>query len=130
MKIEFRRENLALVARPLIAATVIAAVVMAIGALPALTVVMATANRASGAIATLPESLATPPLPQRTVLLDAEGEIIASIYDQNRIEVPLSEISLPMQQAMLAIEDARFYDHRGVDLRGTLRAALSNFLTG
>ena len=111
-------------------AVLVGALALAVGAIPILTVTMATASRASGAIATLPESLATPPLPQRTVLLDANGELFASLYDQNREEVPLEEISPAMQQAMLAIEDSRFYQHRGVDLRGTLRAALSNLLTG
>lgn len=111
-------------------AVLVGALALAVGAVPVLTVLMATASRASGAIATLPENLATPPLPQRTVLLDANGDLFASLYDQNREEVPLSEISLAMQHAMLAIEDSRFYQHRGVDLRGTLRAALSNFLTG
>ena len=71
MKFKPRTKDIASPIRAMSAAILVGALVLAIGAIPILTVLMATASRASGAIAALPESLATPPLPQRAVLLDA-----------------------------------------------------------
>ena len=55
---------------------------------------------------------------------------LATFYGQNRIDVPLDKISQVMQDAIVAIEDARFYEHDGVDLRGTLRALVANTQAG
>jgi membrane peptidoglycan carboxypeptidase len=74
----------------------------------------------------LPSTLVTPPLPQRTRILAKDGSLLAVIYEQNRIEVPLSKIAPVMQQAIVAVEDGRFYDHRGVDPRGLMRAFVGN----
>ena len=65
------------------------------------------------------------PLPQQNVITDIHGEQIAVLYAQNRIEVPLADISPLMQQAIIAIEDQRFFQHSGIDIRGTLRALVS-----
>ncbi len=73
----------------------------------------------------LPASLTTPPLPVRTVIRDKNGGQIAQLYKENRVEVPLSAISVYLQRAVIATEDARFYDHNGVDLKGTARALAS-----
>src|SRR5262245_46608505 len=69
----------------------------------------------------LPDELATPPLAQNSYILAADGSRIATFYDQNRISVRLSAVSDVMRQAIVAVEDARFYEHGGIDLRGTLR---------
>jgi membrane peptidoglycan carboxypeptidase len=45
-------------------------------------------------------------------------------------KVPLSEISLPMQEAMLAAEDHRFYEHHGIDTLGLIRVAIDNIRAG
>ena len=74
----------------------------------------------------LPSQLIAPPLPQRSRILASDGSVIATIYEQNRIEVPLSAVAPVMRQAMVAIEDRRFYDHGGVDPRGMLRALVGN----
>lgn len=74
----------------------------------------------------LPTELNTPELPERSVVLASDGSVLATIYYQNRIEVPLSSVSPIMRQAIVAIEDARFLDHPGIDLRGTMRAIVSN----
>jgi membrane peptidoglycan carboxypeptidase len=63
---------------------------------------------------------------EASVVLAADGTRIASFWDENRVAVPLSKISPIMKKAILAIEDARFYDHGGIDLQGTLRAFVSN----
>lgn len=78
----------------------------------------------------LPDELNTPPLPERSVILSADGSILASLYYQNRIEVPLDSIAPIMRQATVAIEDSRFLEHNGVDFRGIVRAAASNASSG
>jgi membrane peptidoglycan carboxypeptidase len=74
----------------------------------------------------LPEELKTDPLSQRTTILDANGNRLASLYDENRITVPLTGISRTMIKALVAIEDYRFYQHGALDLKGTLRALVTN----
>ena len=74
----------------------------------------------------LPEELETDPLSQRTTILDANGNRLASLYDENRITVPLKGISRTMVKAVVAIEDYRFYEHGALDLKGTLRALITN----
>jgi penicillin-binding protein 1A len=50
------------------------------------------------------------------------GQVIDNLYQENRVEVPLSEISPYKQQAIVAIEDERFYQHLGIDPIGVARA--------
>ena len=78
----------------------------------------------------LPDALSTPPLPQRSLILASDGSLLASLYYQNRVEVPLESISPLMRQATVAIEDSRFLDHNGVDLRGVLRSIATNVDAG
>lgn len=60
-------------------------------------------------------------------MYDIHGELINSFQSgQNREFVPLSHIPKSLIDATLAIEDKRFYDHPGVDLRGIARAAVVN----
>ncbi|QHC72881.1 transglycosylase domain-containing protein [Rathayibacter sp. VKM Ac-2805] len=54
--------------------------------------------------------------------------LLASFYDQNRIEVPADRIADSVKDALVASEDPRFYDHGGIDLQGTLRAIASTYL--
>ena len=63
-------------------------------------------------------------------IFDRKGQLLWEFYDPDggkRTVVPLSEISQNLIDATLAAEDAFFYEHRGVDLRATIRSA---FLTG
>lgn len=78
----------------------------------------------------LPDALSTPPLPERSVILASDGSLLATLYYQNRVEVPLESISPVMRQAIIAIEDARFLDHNGVDARGVVRAFARNTTAG
>lgn len=68
-------------------------------------------------------------LPQHTIVLDKDGGEIARFYSENRIDVPREAISENFITALIATEDARFYEHGGVDPRGMGRAAVSNLLT-
>jgi len=72
----------------------------------------------------------TPPLSQRTTILDAEGGQIATVYSRDRTVVPLKNISPYMQKAIVAIEDSRFYEHGAIDLKGVLRALNKNAQSG
>ncbi|MDP9399037.1 MAG: penicillin-binding protein [Actinomycetota bacterium] len=74
----------------------------------------------------LPATFTAPPLAQNSRVLAADGSVVATFYDQNRVLVPLSEVAPVMRQALVAIEDSRFYDHAGVDARGTVRALVNN----
>ena len=78
----------------------------------------------------LPSEFAISPLAQQSRILDADGKLIANPYDENRIIVPLDKISENMQQAQIAIEDSRFYEHGGLDVRGFSRAMVSNLQGG
>jgi penicillin-binding protein 1A len=65
---------------------------------------------------------------ESTRIYDRKGALVANIHgDEDRVVVPLADISPNIQRAVMAIEDNRFYQHRGVDIRGTFRAAFSNF---
>ncbi len=67
----------------------------------------------------------TPP-PQRTVFYARDGKtVIATIFTQNRVPVPLSQIPTTLQQALIDTEDRRFYKHHGVDMRGLVRSAFN-----
>ncbi|WP_427015578.1 transglycosylase domain-containing protein [Pseudarthrobacter sp. P1] len=57
-----------------------------------------------------------------TKLLANDGSLIANFYDQNRIEVGLDEMSPYIKDGIVAIEDARYYEHGGIDTTGILRA--------
>ncbi|MCX5405614.1 penicillin-binding protein [Streptomyces sp. NBC_00335] len=78
----------------------------------------------------IPANLKTPPLSQRTTILDAEGGLIATVYSRDRQVVPITAISPYMQKAIVAIEDSRFYEHGAVDLKGILRAVNRNAQEG
>ncbi|MFD7257893.1 transglycosylase domain-containing protein [Streptomyces sp. NPDC059874] len=78
----------------------------------------------------IPANLKTPPLSQRTTILDAEGDVIATVYSRDRQVVPLTAISPYMQKAIVAIEDSRFYEHGAIDLKGILRAVNRNAQEG
>jgi membrane peptidoglycan carboxypeptidase len=78
----------------------------------------------------LPDELTRPPLPQRSVMLAADGSPIAYFYDENRVDVPLSKIAPVLQNAVIAIEDSRFYQHGGIDPKGVVRAAINDSTGG
>jgi membrane peptidoglycan carboxypeptidase len=78
----------------------------------------------------VPADIRTPPVPQRSVILAADGSKIATFYYENRVDVPLDKVAPVMRKAILAIEDNRFYEHGGLDVKGTLRALASNVAAG
>lgn len=110
--------------------SVLAGVVMAGIALPAVGALGLAAKGSVESFDELPANLKTPPLSQRTTILDAEGGQIATVYSRDRTVVDLKDISPYMQKAIVAIEDSRFYQHGAVDLKGVLRALNSNARSG
>lgn len=78
----------------------------------------------------MPSALPEQPLPQRSVMLAADGTTIAEFYSENRVPVALKQVPKILRTAVVAIEDSRFYDHHGVDFRGIARALLNNALGG
>ncbi|ACL42333.1 glycosyl transferase family 51 (plasmid) [Pseudarthrobacter chlorophenolicus A6] len=65
-------------------------------------------------------------LPQHTVLLDRNGKEFARFFSENRVDVRLAQISPTFTEALLATEDARFYENGPIDFIGTMRATIVN----
>ncbi|HMN20341.1 MAG TPA: penicillin-binding protein 1A [Ottowia sp.] len=65
-----------------------------------------------------------PKLPLR--VYTAEGRLIGEFGEERRNLTPIAQIPQVMKDAVLAVEDARFYEHGGIDYLGVLRAALAN----
>jgi membrane peptidoglycan carboxypeptidase len=99
-------------------------------AIPFAGVVGFTARNVAESVDDLPQELETEQLPQRTEIQDKGGKVIATLYDQNRVNVPLRQISRTMVEAIVAIEDYRFYQHGALDLKGTVRALFTNQAAG
>ena len=72
-----------------------------------------------------------PKADQRSVVLSKDGKVLATLAGaEHRVVVSLKRIPLSVQQAVIAIEDAKFYEHHGVDPAGLLRALLFNVKSG
>src|SRR3954465_4629023 len=65
-----------------------------------------------------------PKLPLR--VYSADGILIGEFGEERRQLTPISEIPKVMKDAVIAVEDARFYSHSGVDYMGVLRAGIAN----
>lgn len=77
------------------------------------------------------EKQAVRPSALTTKVYAADGTFLADLHaEENRVVIPLSDVPLQLQQAVIAIEDERFYDHKGVDLEGIARAIVVNLETG
>lgn len=77
----------------------------------------------------LPADLEPGPLAEQSRVYANDGTtLLATFYTENRIVVPLDQVSPYMQNAVVAIEDKRFWEHGGVDLEGIPRAAVNNAL--
>jgi penicillin-binding protein 1A len=102
------------------------------GAVRALVVAVVCAVVAAGCSYTKTEVI--PQIPanaQSSKIYAADGTLITTLHGpQNRLEVALERIPKVLQQAVIAIEDERFYYHRGVDFRAIFRAARENAASG
>jgi penicillin-binding protein 1A len=65
-----------------------------------------------------------------TEIYSDDGQVIGSFYDEKRIVVPLEEVPKHLIQAFVAAEDARFFEHEGIDFVSIIRAFYKNILAG
>jgi membrane peptidoglycan carboxypeptidase len=108
----------------------VAGVLVAALFIPGTALLASTANNVSNDVVDLPLELNDQPSAQTTRLLSSNGNLIAYFYEENRQDIPLSKIAPVMQDAILSIEDSRFYEHGALDLKGTLRALVNNASEG
>lgn len=105
---------------------------------PALAVTGITASSTIGVFDSLPEYVKIDALPERNTIWAAfsgEGNVdgyypIATVYNQNRQEVPYDKISQFVLDATVDGEDSRFFEHGGVDIASVIRAGLGNVVGG
>ncbi|MDO7881032.1 transglycosylase domain-containing protein [Salinibacterium soli] len=105
---------------------------------PAVALTGITASSTIGIFDSLPEYIVINQQPERNTLwaqYHGEGNTngyypIATIYDQNRQEVPYDQISQFALDAAVAGEDERFFTHGGVDVQSVIRTALDNVIAG
>src|SRR4026209_2934853 len=69
-------------------------------------------------------------MPERSTVFDVDGKIYSRLAGANRLKVSLSEVPPYFIAAVLAREDARFYDHKGIDWRGIGRALVKDIMSG
>jgi penicillin-binding protein 1A len=65
-----------------------------------------------------------------SVILDRNDKIFGQIYVENRETIPYDQLPRDLVNAVVAVEDAKFYQHHGYDLSGIIRAAFKNFAAG
>ncbi|MEV5277140.1 transglycosylase domain-containing protein [Streptomyces sp. NPDC052811] len=99
-------------------------------ALPAFGALGLGAKSAAESFNSLPDEFKTPPLSQASQIYDADGGLIATVYDRDRTVIPGGQIAPVMREALVDIEDNRFYQHGAVDLQGVLRALNKNAASG
>ncbi|HWS39268.1 MAG TPA: transglycosylase domain-containing protein [Actinoplanes sp.] len=104
-----------------------AAVTVAAAAFPAVAIAGLAAKAGAEELGQMPSELTAQSSPQVSRIYASNGKTqIAIMYDEFRSDVPLAKISQNMQDAIIAAEDHKFFDHNGVDLPGTARALLNN----
>ena len=114
----------------MVAVSAVMGVLVAGLAIPFAGVAGLSARTVSESMDHLPSDLTAEPLAQRTRMLDRNNNLLATFYDENRVNVPLESVAPIMKRAMVAIEDYRFYQHGALDLKGTLRAFVTNQAEG
>ncbi|MFD0900209.1 transglycosylase domain-containing protein [Actinomadura sediminis] len=105
---------------------IVAGVLVALVALPGVGSAGITARDAANNFQEMDSELNTSPPSEKTVLYDTDGKQFATFFDKYRESVRLDQIAPIMRQAMIDIEDSRFYEHGAMDIEGTLRALASN----
>jgi penicillin-binding protein 1A len=65
-----------------------------------------------------------------SVIVDRNDKIFGQIYVENRETIPYDQLPRDLINAVVAMEDTKFYQHSGYDLFGIIRAALKNFTAG
>jgi membrane peptidoglycan carboxypeptidase len=109
----------------------LAGVVVAAAAFPAMAMGGLAAKAGADTFDSLPTVLTVQQSPQVTrVYASDQKTLISTFYDENRRDISIEEVAPVMQHAMVAAEDTRFYKHRGVDVKGVARAFVANQNSG
>ncbi|ALP49058.1 transglycosylase domain-containing protein [Corynebacterium glutamicum] len=114
----------------LVASTVAAGVLGALALVPFASLSDVAVARTNDTMQTNLSDLTDGRGPGVTTITDSTDQPIAYIYAQRRFEVGGDQISTSMKDAIVSIEDRRFYEHDGVDLQGFGRAILTNLVAG
>jgi Membrane carboxypeptidase (penicillin-binding protein) len=109
----------------------LAGVVVAAAAFPAVAMSGLAVKAGAETFDKLPTELTVKKAPQISYLYASDGKTpLATMYDENRRDVPLKDVAPIMQKALIAAEDKRFYKHNGVDMNGVVRAFVANNQAG
>jgi len=103
---------------------------LALMALPVVIPAGVLARDAAKRLGNIPPLPKVGPLAQRTNIYAADGSRLATLFEENRVYVPIGQIPKIVKDAVVAIEDDRFYEHHGVDFRGIARAAVEDIRSG
>jgi membrane peptidoglycan carboxypeptidase len=105
----------------------LAGLVVAAATFPAVAMSGLAAKAGADTFDNLPTNIDVVPSPQISYVYAADGKtMLAMMYDENRRDVPLTDVADVMQKAIVAAEDNRFYQHHGVDVKGVARAFVAN----
>ncbi|MFC4146774.1 penicillin-binding protein [Micromonospora mangrovi] len=122
-----RDHNVLTNAASLLICGLLAGVVVAAAAFPAVAMSGLAAKAGAETFGALPSELTVARAPQISYLLASDGKTpLATMYDENRKDVKLKDVSPLMRKAIIAAEDHDFYKHNGVDLNGVARAFVNN----
>ncbi|SCL14911.1 penicillin-binding protein [Micromonospora inyonensis] len=122
-----RDHNLLTNAASLLICGLLAGVVVAAAAFPAVAMSGLAAKAGAETLGKLPPDLTVKRAPQISYLLAADNKTpLATMYDENRRDVKLKDVAEVMREAIVAAEDHDFYKHNGVDFKGVARAFVNN----
>lgn len=109
----------------------LAGLVVAAAAFPAVAVSGLAAKAGAESFDDLPDMLRVEPIPLMTdVYANDNKTLITSFWDESRVNVRSTDVPQVMKDALIAVEDSRFYEHNGVDPHGVVRALLANSAGG
>src|SRR2546430_11031606 len=116
---------------PLVRTGVVGGLAVAALTFPVAALAGLTLKSGTDAFDSLPRQLLIVPSPQTSYVYAADGKtLLTSFYEEDRKYVPIRAMSPLIQRAIVAAEDTRFYEHHGVDLKGTVRAFVANRQAG
>lgn len=117
----------------LLGLSVLAGILVTAMVTPAIAVTGLTAQSSIGIFNSLPDYLVLDAQSQKNTIFGVnnagEPVKIAQLYHQNREEITWDQVNDNVKNALLAAEDRKFYEHGGVNISSTIRAALSNFVS-
>jgi membrane peptidoglycan carboxypeptidase len=118
-------------ATSLLVCGLLAGVIVAAAGFPIVAMTGLVAKAGADSFDKLPSALTVQQSPQISYVYASDGKtLLSTFYDENRLDVKLADVAPVMQQAMVAAEDTRFYEHHGVDAKGVARAFVANQSSG